>query len=187
MCTGNVYICKCLHLLVLSWPSTSPGVAAVPAPTGYWREDLSRATTVPHQETPHMFCSIAVAEPRDWEQRLQGLEACRQWPLTTCMNLNKPFHCSVTAAAAKSLQSCDPIDGSPSGSPIPGILQAGTLEWVAISFSSAWKWKVKGKSLSHVRLFRTPWTAAYQAPPSMGFSRQEYWNGLPSPSPQLLC
>ena len=91
------------------------------------------------------------------------------------------------AAAAKSLQSCptlcDPIDGSPPGSSIPGILQARTLEWVAISFSNAWKWKVKVKLLSHVRLLATPWTIAYQAPPSMGFSRQEYWNGLPLPSP----
>ena len=89
--------------------------------------------------------------------------------------------------AAKSLQSCpnlcDPIDGSPPGSPVPGILQARTLEWLAISFSSAWKWKVKVKSLSRVRLFTTPWTAAYQAPPSMGFSRQEYWSGVPLPSP----
>ena len=90
------------------------------------------------------------------------------------------------AAAAKSLQSCptlcDPIDGSLQGSPIPGILQVRTLEWVPISFSSAWKWKVKGKSLSRVWLFATPWTAAHQAPPSMGFSEQEYWSGLPSPS-----
>ena len=94
---------------------------------------------------------------------------------------------SHSAAAAKSLQSCptlcDPIDGSPPGSPIPGILQARTLEWVAISFSSAWKWKVKVKSLSHVWLFTTPWTTAYQAPLSKGFSRQEYWSGVPSPSP----
>ena len=91
------------------------------------------------------------------------------------------------AAAAKSLQlcptMCDPIDSSPPGSPIPGILQARTLEWVAISSSNAWKWKVKVKSFSHVRLFATLWTAAYQAPPSMGFSRQEYWSGLPLPSP----
>ena len=90
------------------------------------------------------------------------------------------------AAAAKSLQSCltlcDPIDGSPSGSPVPGILQTRTLEWVAISFSNAWKGKVKGKSLSRVWLFATPWTAAYQAPPSVGFSRQEYWSGVPLPS-----
>ena len=92
------------------------------------------------------------------------------------------------AAAAKSLQSCptlcDPIDGSPPGSPVPGILQARTLEWVAISFSNAGKWKVKVKLLSRVRLFATPWTAAYQAPLSMGFSRQEYWSGVPLPSPR---
>ena len=91
------------------------------------------------------------------------------------------------AAAAKSLQSCptlcDLIDGSPPGSPIPGILQARILEWVAISFSNAWEWKVKVKLLSRVRLLGTPWTAAYQAPPSMGFSRQEYWSGVPLPSP----
>ena len=87
---------------------------------------------------------------------------------------------NLAAAAAKSLQSCptlcDPRDGSPLGSPIPGILQARTLEWVAISFSNTWKWKVKVKSLSCVRLLATPWTAAYQAPLSMGFSRQAYWS-----------
>ena len=86
------------------------------------------------------------------------------------------------AAAAKSLQSC-PLDGSPPGSPVPGILQARTLEGVAISFSNAWKWKVKVKSLSRVWLFSTPWTAAYQAPLPMGFSRQDYWSGVPLPSP----
>ena len=94
------------------------------------------------------------------------------------------------AVAAKSLQSCptlcDPIDGSPPGSPVPGILQARTLEWVAISFSNVWKWKVKVKSLSRVPPSATPWTAAYQAPPSMGFSRQEYWSGVPLPSPFCL-
>jgi len=95
--------------------------------------------------------------------------------------------CVAAAAAAKSLQLCptlcNPIDGSPPGCPVPGILQARTLEWVAISFSNAWKWKVKGKSFSRVRLLATPWTTAYQAPPSMGFSRQEYWSGVPLPSP----
>ena len=92
-----------------------------------------------------------------------------------------------SAATAKSLQSCptlcDPIDSSPPGSPIPRILQARTLEWVAISFSNTWKWKVKVKSLSCIRLLATPRTAAHQAPPSMGFSRQEYWSGVPLPSP----
>ena len=98
---------------------------------------------------------------------------------------------AAAAAAAKSLQSCptmcNPIDGSLSGSPVPEILQAGRLEWVAISFSNTWKRKVKVKvkSLSRVRLLATPWTAAYQASPSMGFSRQEYWSGLPLPSPVL--
>ena len=96
---------------------------------------------------------------------------------------------AAAAAAAKSLQSCltlcDPIDSRPPGSPVPGILQARRPEWVAISFSNAWKRKVKVKSLSRVRLLTTPWTAAYQAPPSMGFSRQEYWSGVPLPSPIL--
>ena len=92
----------------------------------------------------------------------------------------------AAAVAAKSLLSCltlcNPIDGSPPGSPVPGILQARTLERVAIFLSNAWKWKMKVKSLSRVRLFATPWTAASQAPLTMGFSRQEYWSGVPLPS-----
>ena len=94
------------------------------------------------------------------------------------------------AAAAKSLQLCptlcNPVDGSPPGPTVPGILQARTLEWVAISSSNALKWKVKVKARSSVRLLATPWTAAYQAPPSMGFSRQEYWSGVPLPSPKKV-
>ena len=105
-------------------------------------------------------------------------------------NKNKQNSDRHAAAAAKSLQSCptlcDPIDGNPLSSSVPGILQARTLEWVAISFSNAWKGKVKVKSLSHAWLLATPWTAAHQAPPSMGFSRQEYWGGLPLPSPSLI-
>ena len=98
----------------------------------------------------------------------------------------------IYTAVAKSLQSCptlcDPIDGSPPGSPISGILKARTLEWVAIS-SNAWEWKMKVKLLSHVRLLATLWTVAHQAPPSMGLSRQEYWSGVPLPSLiyTLLC
>ena len=95
-------------------------------------------------------------------------------------------HIYTAAAAAKSRQSCptlcDPIDSSPPGSLIPGILQARTLESVAISFSNAWEWKVKVKLLSRVWLFETPWTAAHQVPLPMGFSRQEYWSGVPLPS-----
>ena len=93
----------------------------------------------------------------------------------------------IVAAAAKLLQSCltlcNPIDGSPPGYPVSGTLQARTLGWVAITFSNAWKWKVKVKSLSRVRLLGTPWTAAHQAPPPMRFPRQEYWSGVPLPSP----
>ena len=112
---------------------------------------------------------------------LQALGQCHQHSPTR----------AAAAAAAKSLQSCstlcDPREGSPPGSPVPGILQARTLEWVAISFSNAWKGKVKVKSLSHVQLFETPWTAAHQAPPSTGFSRQEYWSGVPLPSPDYFA
>ena len=99
---------------------------------------------------------------------------------------------SAAAAAAKSLQSCptlcDPIDGSPLGSPVPGILQTRTLEWVAISFSNAWKWKVKSESevAQSCPPLATPWTATYQAPPSMGFSRQKYCSGVPLPSPSVI-
>ena len=110
-----------------------------------------------------------------------------------------PLQCSClenpmdrgTWQAAKSLQSCptlcDPIDGSPPGSPVPRILQARTLEWVAISFSNAWKWKGKVKSLSCVWLLATPWTAAHQAPLSTGFPRQEYWSGVPLSSPKATA
>ena len=110
------------------------------------------------------------------------------WPfLTFGVKSNNP---EWSLAAAKSFRSCltlcDPIDNSPPGSPVPGILQARTLEWVAISFSSSWKWKLKVKSLSCVWLIVAPWTAAYQALLPMGFSRQEYCTGLPLPSPVIV-
>ena len=109
---------------------------------------------------------------------------------TLCHPMNRRTPGLLAAAAAKSRQSClilcDPTDGSPTGSSVPGILQARIREWVAISFSTAWKWKVKVKSLSHVQLLATPWTVAYQASLSMGFSRQVYWSGLLLPSPPGL-
>ena len=133
--------------------------------------------------------------PRPGDLPHPGIEA---GPLTS-PDVGRFFTTSVTweasavpaaAAAAKSLQSCltlsNPIDGSPLGSSVPGILQARTLEWVAISFSNAWKWKVKVKSLSRAQLSATPWTAAYQAPQSMGFSRQESWSRVPLPSPTFI-
>ena len=102
------------------------------------------------------------------------------------MDLSVDWTCYANAKSHQSCPTlCNPIDGSPPDSPVPGILKARTLEWVAISFSNAWKWKVKVKSLSHVQLLATLWTAAYQAPLSMGFSRQVYWSGVPLPSPRL--
>ena len=116
--------------------------------------------------------------------RLDSIMYTEQFP---CWVDKAELYPGSAAAAGKSLQSCptlcDPIGGSPPGSTVPGILQARTLEWGAIFFSSAWKWKVRVKSLSRVWLFATPWTAAHQAPPSMGFSRQEYWSGVPFPPP----
>ena len=93
-------------------------------------------------------------------------------------------------AAATSLQLCltlcDPMACSLPGVSIPGILQSRTLEWVTISFSNAWKWNVKVKSLSRVWLLATPWTAAHQVSPSMGFSGQQYWSGVPLPSSENI-
>ena len=100
------------------------------------------------------------------------------------------LQCMKVKSESEVAQSCptlsDPMDCSPPGSSVHGVFQARVLEWVAISFSNAWKWKVKVKSLSRVWLLATPWTAAHQAPPSMEFSRQEYWSGVPLPSPLLF-
>ena len=125
----------------------------------------------------------------------QGLNSCLlhllHWQVASLPLHHQGSPTKSTAAAARSLQSCptlcDPIDGGPQGSPVPGILQARTLEWVPISFSMAWKWKVKVKSLSRVQFLAIPWTAAHQAPLSMGFSRQEYWSGVPLHSPTKYC
>ena len=99
------------------------------------------------------------------------------------------FQCMKGKSESEVAQSCpalsDPMDCSLPGSPVPGILQARTLKWVAISSSNAWKGKVKAKLLSRGQPSATPWTAAYQAPPSMGFSRQENWSGVPLPSPKF--
>ena len=151
------------------------------------------------RHTQHLICWVSGAGSAVWkvvsQTHLLILESLPERqevigsPLGTQMQTAAicviSLYCAdnAAAAAAKSLQSCttqsNPIDGSPPSSAVPGILQARTLEWVAISFSNARKWKVKVKSLSRVRFLATPWIAAYQAPPSMGFSRQEYWSGLP--------
>ena len=137
------------------------------------------------QTVGHDWSDLARMHARLW---INSLHIWYKGRKTLFNNNKKMFRHKSAAAAAKSLQSCptpwDPIGGSLPGSPVPGILQARTLEWVAISFSDAWKWKVKLKSLSCVQFLATPWIAAYQAPPSMEFSRQEYWSGLPLPSPR---
>ena len=128
-----------------------------------------------------------------WPHRQQPTRLLRPWDSpgkNTGVGCHFLRQCMKVKSESEVVQSCptlrNPMDCSPPGSSIPGILQARILEWVAISFSNEWKWKVKGKSLSRVRLLATPWTAAYQAPPSMGFSRQEYWSGVPLPSPPFL-
>ena len=122
--------------------------------------------------------------PRDGGAWWAVVSSVRSSRLTCLVPCNTFSERETAAAAARSLQLCpnlcDPIDSSPAGSPIPGILQPRTPEWVAISFSNAWKWKVKVKLLSRV------WLLAYQAPPSMGFSRQEYWSGVPWPFLKLF-
>ena len=152
---------------------------------------FSRGSSQPRDRT--QVSHIAGRFFTSWDTREThiGLNILLKLVLPLCARAMSVLFLSIertaaAAAAAKSLQLCltlcDPIDGSPPGSPIPRILQAKIAEWVAISFSSAWKWKVKVKSLSRVQLLAIPWTAAYQAPLSMGFSRQEYWSGVPLPS-----
>ena len=139
-------------------------------------------------ETWHCFHFFPIYLPWNGRTRCHDLHFlnAEAFPLsyfTFIKRLFSSFSHAAAAAAAKSLQSCltlcDPIDGSPPGSPVPAILQARTLERVAISFSNAWKWKVKVKSLSRVRLLLTLWTAAHQAPLFVGLPRQEHWSGLP--------
>ena len=144
-----------------------------------WTEEPARLQSMGWQRAGHNWSNLAWMP--SW---LTILLISAVWEFFLKYSFPLEF---IAAAAAKSIQSCptlwDPIEGGPPGFPVSGILQARTLEWVAISFSNAWKGKVKVKSLSRVRLFETPWSAAYQAPPSMGFSRQEYWSGVPLPSP----
>ena len=150
---------------------------------GPWNTEWSRAKTnrvLPRKCTSHRKHPLPTTQEKTLHMDITRWSTPKSdWLYSLQPKMEKLY--------AKLLQSCptlcDPIDGSPPGSPVPGILQARTLEWVAISFSNAWKWKGKVKSLSRVQLLATPWTAAYQAPPSMGFSRQEYWSGVPLPFP----
>ena len=160
-------------------PSPTPRLHPDSRPSSQWCHQAISSSVVPFSSCPQSLPaseSFPMSQLFTWGGQSSGVSALASF--------------LAAAAAAKSLQSCptlcDPRDGSPPGSPIPGILQARTLEWVAISFSSAWKWKVKVKLLSCVLLLATPWTAAYQTPPSMGFSRQQYWSRVPLPSPSII-
>ena len=148
--------------------------------------NLGSCFTHGHGQTPNYSLGIMISI---WDSRLKHIVSISTFS-SLIFNWWEKLIFTSLLCAAKSLQSCpilcDPIDGSPPGFPVPGILQARTLEWVAISFCNAWKWKVKVKSLSHVQLLATPRTAAHQAPPSMGFYRQEYWSVVPSPSPSCV-
>ena len=158
-------------VLILDFSYSRGQPYCIPGP---WTSTVQQEVSKSSSAAPHPF--------HHSHYLLNHAPPCPVCGKLSSMNL-VPGAKKVWTATAKSLQSCltlcNPMDGSPPGSSVPGILQARTLEWVAISFSNAWKWKVKVKSLNRVQLSATPWTAAYQAPPSMGFSRQEYWSGVP--------
>ena len=163
-------------------PSPTPRVHSDSRPSSQWCHPAIASSVIPFSSCPQpsQHQSLFQWVNSAWDGQSTGVSAAY---------ISSPFRAwnTAAAAAAKSLQSyptlCDSIDGSPPGFSVHGMLQARTLEWIAISFSNAWKWKVKVKSLSSVWLFETPWTAAYQAPLSVGVSRQEYLSGLPLPSP----
>ena len=172
------------HSSILSWKFHGQRSLVGCSPWGLKESDTTECTqhtSSYENQCANPWCMSAVP--------LRSPSCCRQ--LCMWYGEKEPhWHCdsliAAAATAAKLLQSCptlcDSIDGSPLGSSVPGIFQARTLEWVAISFSNAWKWKVKVNSLSYIRLLAIPWNAAYQAPPSMRFSRQECWSGVPLPS-----
>ena len=173
-------------------PSPTPGAYSNSCPLNQWCHPTISSSVIPFSSCPQSFpASGSFQMSQLFTSAVQSIGVStsasvlpmniQDWfplGLTGWISLQSKGLSRVVAAAAKSLQLCptlcDPTDGSPPGSPVPGILQARTLEWVAISFSNAWKWKVKVNLLCRARLLATPWTAAFQAPPSMGFSRQEY-------------
>ena len=133
-------------------PSPTPGVHSNSRPSSRWCHPAISSSVIPFSSRPQFLPaseSFPMSQLFAWGGQSTGVSARAYFILYY----------------TKSLQSCptlyDPIDGSPPGFPVHGILQIRTLEWVAISFSNAWKWKVKVKSLSRVRLLATPWTAAF--------------------------
>ena len=188
----NLYVVPWRAFLSSGFCTTSRSLLSVLIFTGLLRYlQFSHVQLFATPRTAARQASLTITNSRS----LLKLRLIELWCHLTISSCVIPFSShlqsfSVAAAAAKSHQSCltlcDPIDASPTGSSVPGIFQARILEWVAVSFSNAWKWKVKVKLLSCVQPLATPWTVAYQAPLSMGFSRQQYWSGLPLPSPIFL-
>ena len=179
-----VYVCLLSRSIMSNSVTLSIVAHQPPLSMGFSRQEYwSGLITI----IQHSFGSPSYSNQRRKRNKRNPDQKRRRKALTVCRWHDNMY---AVATAAKLLQSCptlcDPIDRSPPGSPVPGIFQARTLEWGAISFSNAWKWKVKGKSLSRVQLLATPWTTAYRAPPSMGFSRQEYQSGVPLPSPDNM-
>ena len=174
----------------------SPGTCSNSCPLSWGYHPTISSSVMPFSSCPQSFPAsgsfllLITAQPGFFFSFFYMIHPSGPFPFQFYYDFFRDaFSDPTVKLAAKSLQSCptlcDPRDGSPPGSPVPGILQARTLEWVAISFSNAGKWKVKVKLLSRVRLLATPWTTAHQAPPFMGFSRQEYWSGVPLPSPTV--
>ena len=193
VCVFSLCVCKHMHIYT-NIPSHAPCISLVrkkifTAPTHAWdfigpKAHLGESGSDIQLQPCSFSCNNASWSSNQSSTGPLDLRLCGSQLWRIDPSVGRTFR----GAAAKSLQLCptlcNPKDGSPPGPAVPGILQARTLEWVTISSSNAWKWKVKVKSLSCVQLLATPWTAAYQAPPSMGFSRQEYYCGLPLPSPE---
>ena len=140
-----------------------------------------------HRRCPSSYLAIALASPSSASPHTKMITArthCRNiWPM---LNLDIALPSTLLLSRFSHLQLCaTPEMAAHQAPPSLGFCRQ-EHEWVAISFSNAWKWKVKVNTLSHVRFSETPWTAAHQAPPSMGFSRQEYWSEVSSPSPSIL-
>ena len=178
-------LCDPMDCSTPGFPSPSPGACSNPCPLSQWCHLTISSSGVPFSSCLESFPTLeSFLMSQFFASGGQSIGASISASFCTYTK----YMCTTTTT--KSLQSCptlcDPIDGSPPSSPVPGILKARTLEQVAISFFNVWKWKAKVKLLSCVRPSATPWTAAFQAPPPMGFSRQGYWSGVPLPSPKYM-
>ena len=162
------------------------GLPLLPTLFLFWRLSVKRVLMIFISNNKFWNSAVATGLEKVFSFQSQRKVMTKNAQTTTQLHSSYTL---VTAAAAKSLQSCptlcDPIDGSPPSSPIPGTLQVRTLEWVAISFSSAWTWKVKVKSLSRVRL-RDPLNCSLPDSSVHGIFQARYWSGVQLPSPHMV-